>query len=51
MTKKSYINKEDVLNILGDSINNDKDYHRAIMLINNLPSVTLKENEENEEIE
>lgn len=37
------VNREKVMNVLGDSINDDKDYHRAVVLLNNLPSVIPKE--------
>lgn len=37
------ISREEVMDVLSDSINDDKDYHRAVVLLNNLPSVTPKE--------
>lgn len=37
------ISREAVMNVLGDSINDDKDHRRAVVLLNNLPSVTSKE--------
>ena len=37
------ISRQAVMDVLGDSINDDKDYHRAVVLLNNLPSVTPKE--------
>ena len=40
------VSREAVMNILGDSINDDKDFHRAVVLLNNLPPVIPKESEE-----
>ena len=37
------ISRQAVMDVLGDSINDDKDYHRAVVLLNNLPPVTPKE--------
>ena len=37
------VSREAVMNVLGDSINDDKDYRRAVVLLNNLLSVTPKE--------
>lgn len=39
-TCEDAVSREAVMNILGDSINDDKDYRRAVVLLNNLSPVT-----------
>lgn len=45
-TCEDCISRQAVMDVLGDSINDDKDYHRSVVLLNNLPTVTPKEKTE-----